>query len=66
MQIEQREELSDWNQFGMSVANLSCVVTQRPDRGDGLHGAEGLAGFVVISMYEYAFAVVLLHGSQTS
>jgi hypothetical protein len=48
----------------MPVANLSRVVTRRPDRGDGLRRAEGVASLVVISMYEHALAVVLLHGSQ--
>jgi hypothetical protein len=50
----------------MPVANLSCVVTQRPDRGHVLRRAEVVASFVVISMYEHALAVVLLHGSQVS
>ncbi len=46
----------------MPGANWFCVVTQRPDRGDGLPVAEGVAGLLAISMYQHALAVVCRMG----
>jgi len=66
MQNTQKVELSDWYEFGMPVADLLWVVARRPDRGDGFRRTEVAASFVVISMYEHALAVVLLHRSLIS
>ncbi len=48
----------------MSGTNWFCVVTQRLACEDSLHGAEGVAGFLVISMYQHALAVVCCMGPR--